>query len=512
MESEETAFQVQDSIRDIFYRELMPELDRILSEIAPDNRIYRFDQLKIDLGRIDASNLESELISGIITRLKAIIPEKISLADYSSVDGVELSEHTTMGSLCDAFLYFLRTGLMPWWVGGNGSASPENIFKDIPGNLLPEHRTAINLALTEKIVSLRLARQFSAGFAGRLFDNLNEPFFAGTETSKEHGISKNNKETTFLKIITGELMHAISQMNISNRIPGLLRMSLTGQFAGISLLRYQLSEDFILQGKVENSDIWIEKAFELLAEILFEHYGKSSAVQSHFRNLKKVLSDKTLTGRWLHHHSKAVGSMISAKGKAVHSVQDNQVPVETDLKTTKLMAGDGDDELLKHGVYIDNAGLVILWPFLESFFSVAGLMSRKLFKNTGAKERGLLLLQYLVFEEQNYFEQNMILNKVLCGWPLQIPVINDLEITSEEKNECRELLSSVIEIWTAIGKVSIAGLRESFLKREGKIWWSDEGWKLKIQRKTHDILIDRLPWMISMIRLQWMEKMVFVEW
>ncbi|WP_373396428.1 contractile injection system tape measure protein [Algoriphagus halophilus] len=59
---------------------------------------------------------------------------------------------------------------------------------------------------------------------------------------------------------------------------------------------------------------------------------------------------------------------------------------------------------------------------------------------------------------------------------------------------------------------SVDGLRETFLQRDGKISRVENGWKLKVERKTVDIQMNKLPWGIGMIKLPWMNEMMFVDW
>jgi hypothetical protein len=57
------------------------------------------------------------------------------------------------------------------------------------------------------------------------------------------------------------------------------------------------------------------------------------------------------------------------------------------------------------------------------------------------------------------------------------------------------------------------GLRGTFLIRSGKLCLRDGGdWSLQVESNSFDILLDQLPWGISMIKLPWMEKMLWVEW
>ncbi len=66
--------------------------------------------------------------------------------------------------------------------------------------------------------------------------------------------------------------------------------------------------------------------------------------------------------------------------------------------------------------------------------------------------------------------------------------------------------------WEAIEGTSLDGLRETFLQREGRLERRPDGWHLRVQRQPVDVLVDQLPWSISVVYHRWMDWPVFVEW
>ncbi|MTI89269.1 MAG: hypothetical protein FH748_15040 [Balneolaceae bacterium] len=162
--------------------------------------------------------------------------------------------------------------------------------------------------------------------------------------------------------------------------------------------------------------------------------------------------------------------------------------------------------------YISNAGMVLLGTFLPTYFSRLDLLDGKEFKNRQCIYKAIHLLQYLVTGETEHQEYDLCLNKVLCGLPVEEPVPYKMELLKKETELSNSLLEAVIEKWAVIGETSIDGFRESFLKREGKMEDEEEYWKLTVEVKGYDLLLDQLPWSISMIMHSWMEKRIQVEW
>ncbi len=161
---------------------------------------------------------------------------------------------------------------------------------------------------------------------------------------------------------------------------------------------------------------------------------------------------------------------------------------------------------------VDNAGLVLLWPYLKPYFTELGLVTGRAFTDTAAQHRAIHLLQYLAAGDNAYEEHDLVFNKILCGADLTEPIDMHFEITAQEIEESEGLLRAVIDNWKAIGKTSVNSLRGSFLNKEGTLKKTGQGWQLNIERTTIDMLIDRLPWGLSMIRLPWCEEMIYVEW
>ncbi|MDY6855085.1 MAG: contractile injection system tape measure protein [Thermodesulfobacteriota bacterium] len=162
--------------------------------------------------------------------------------------------------------------------------------------------------------------------------------------------------------------------------------------------------------------------------------------------------------------------------------------------------------------YIHNAGLVILAPFFPSFFQELKLLKDNDFKDSDAACRAVHILQHAIDESESPPENELILNKILAGIPIEEPLERDIILTHHEKECIDNLLTSVITHWSALKGASANGLQEGFLQRQGKLSFVENGWKLIVERKTIDILLSRMPWGFSMIHLPWMHSLLYVEW
>ncbi len=171
-----------------------------------------------------------------------------------------------------------------------------------------------------------------------------------------------------------------------------------------------------------------------------------------------------------------------------------------------------DDSDVLEDVYINNAGLVLLAPYLPRYFDMLGLMNGKEFKDLVAAERGVHLLQYLVNESTDSFEYQLVLNKLLCGVGTGVPICKSIEISDQEKEASESLLQGIIANWPVLKNTSVEGLRESFMQREAHLQLKADAWHLLVQTKAFDMLLDSLPWGYSTIKLAWMKQPIYVEW
>lgn len=164
-------------------------------------------------------------------------------------------------------------------------------------------------------------------------------------------------------------------------------------------------------------------------------------------------------------------------------------------------------------LYVNNAGLALLWPYLSRFFGILGLAGGGRFVDAAAAERAVFLLQYLTAgTDRKFQEYELILNKILCGIDINAPLKPYLEITEAERTECESLLQAVLLNWPALKNLSVPGLRSLFLYREGLIFTRDGQRVLRVAGTAYDILVRRIPWGIGTVKLPWMEQLLMVEW
>ena len=203
--------------------------------------------------------------------------------------------------------------------------------------------------------------------------------------------------------------------------------------------------------------------------------------------------------------------MRQFEGSKLSKAQEAQ---NATLDALFAMDANGREEVTESEVeiYIANAGLVLISPYLPQLFRMLDLTLESKFKDERAAERAIHLLQFAANESCDSPEFLLPLNKLLCGVATGVPIVRGIEPLPKEKEAIEGMLSAIIRNWAIIGNTSVQGLRQSFLQRGGLLQLQGENWRLKVEQKGMDVLLDRLPWSFSIIKYPWMPRPIHVEW
>jgi hypothetical protein len=189
------------------------------------------------------------------------------------------------------------------------------------------------------------------------------------------------------------------------------------------------------------------------------------------------------------------------KTKNSHRNKGKSVPGKEDEK-----------EIEQESIYINNAGIIILHPFLPELFEELQLMDKNEWTDEDASARAAMILEFLASGSKEFPEFRIPLNKILCGIEItEVPQLV-MEIDEDIIRICNNLLTAVKRHWAILKNSSIDSLRETFFQRDGKLTRVDDGWYLQVEQKGVDILLSHLPWGIGTIKLPWMKEPLYTEW
>jgi len=172
-----------------------------------------------------------------------------------------------------------------------------------------------------------------------------------------------------------------------------------------------------------------------------------------------------------------------------------------------------DQETILEGMFCQYAGLVLLHPFFRHLFNHLLLLEDGTFRNVAALEKAVVLLYFIASGKTEPRDYELVVPKIFCGMRLHQGVSEQSFLLSEvERQEALNMIHAAIEQWDFIRNTSVEGLRESFLAREGKLLIKDSGIEFRIESRGIDVLLDRLPWNLSLIKFPWLDKLIHVEW
>lgn len=163
-------------------------------------------------------------------------------------------------------------------------------------------------------------------------------------------------------------------------------------------------------------------------------------------------------------------------------------------------------------LYVNNAGLVIMHPFIPTYFRLTGLTEEGNFINEEAKQRAVLLLQYMAYGTTEFEEHVLVLNKLLCGLPLEEPVPSIIQPTEKEMQVTEELFTIVFQRWTRMKNATMQGFRHAFLQREGSLIKGEAKWAMRVEPRGYDAILPTMPWAFGSVKLPWMALPVETEW
>lgn len=161
---------------------------------------------------------------------------------------------------------------------------------------------------------------------------------------------------------------------------------------------------------------------------------------------------------------------------------------------------------------VSNAGLIIAHSFFETLFERLGLLNDGEFRSEAEKRKAVHFLQYLATGEKISNENDLMLNKVLCGYPINEPAGTTIDFQESETELIDSLITAMISYWPANEGSSIDGFRGNWLVRDGTLTEEEDRWNLIIEKRAYDVLLLQSPFSFSVISLKWMNKPIFVTW
>lgn len=470
---EKTAFEIKSRIDSFLKDDLFPKVERLFDEMASPEEIQRFESIQMEFELKHAEDIDlltEKFVSQIREKLETADSEaddfnrdwdkagnKSFLAENQEPEKPDGPAFTAPAkrvsidaesNLKNTFIYFLETGQLPWYA----IAGLLNEF------MLP---ILFNQAINDK------------KFIGQL-----KELFLSNGGAVKRFLYQFSNDTIELVIKQLRQTASIRQSDWNNLV--------LPENQALRILFYELIINKLID---PNYQITPEMWQDLHSEI-WKTLGEMNETQQINNQAIEILLQ-------IGFDRKDFGEETNAEQEPLLSRDENslQEPDET-MKT----------------VFIGNAGLILAHPFLKELFRRANCLDKNGQFLSSKQFYAIHLLHFLGTGEEQAMEHELTFEKFLCAVPLGMPIERKVDLLDQDKIQCNDLLKAMISNWSALKNTSPEGLRQTFILREGKLDLQKSPTKLYVGRKAFDVLLDKLPWSISVVKLPWMNDLLFVDW
>jgi Contractile injection system tape measure protein len=528
--SKKKAYYLKDNI-DLFIKaELFPLLETYFDSLDKKNlgQSIQIEKLDFDLSVNPDLNFD-DIKLDIINKFKEQVEEQIE-KDFSSTD--EYSLVSNEEKHINGFLFFLETGTTPWWSLSKNSfnINTEDDFQEITNN--KNFVAKLLNVLVNPIIRSRFIKQFSDE---QIYIILKRGFEETTHLEGEKPISFQKIKQNIEKNISKSKL-TLNQRNLIWEITILTLLDKSDSIIIKQKLVYLITS-LIKSDKIYNLHLVSEQITEHIAnKSVLDILGNltnivlviENKLKNKLPNIDSPINENLNDFDKLNKKSKenkqtnALNSQFSIENKSNESGSKKLEKMEQEnLKHNK--------EIKKHEVldisqfpneekisdvasnyYIDNAGLILIHPFLKQLFENCKLLDKD--NTINDPEIAVHLLHYIATKGEQDYENTMLLEKFLCNIPINQTINRNIILPEAFKNHGNEMLQAILGHWGSLKNSSIDLLRNEYLQRPGKIILTEENPKIIVERKTQDILLDKITWNISVVKLAWKNKIIFVEW
>lgn len=559
---------LQEDMSRLLWQQAFPQMEQLFDQLILTDEVVRLDRVVIDLPRFDPHYATADFVPQLMEVLERHLreylagnhPVEIEQAHSSlaqSDDGRALYSQTKSDG--ESFLYFLQYGRLPWWSSRapwsnwltrwQSALQTENFWQAPLRSLLAAQPNTVH----------RLVSQFPESFQHQLLLHLQPTWIEGRSLLHQTqqliaALSVNDAaHAQLMRLAWITLFTQVGQGSLYSPLPRARWMrqwmeqliALLQSAPSLHPWRQQfqsaespLRSDGMLSQALPNP---VLKRFleARITEVISDHAPPWQQMLAQLLSAAAT-SEQTVTNEEISgphdpldsanqsDHSVAPADLDGADPENAQpsdseafnreqlirlyfSDEVREKTSESDLSKPTQASPLAPDEATS-GLPIGQAGIVLLHPFLRPYFEDVGLLQGDRFQTTDCQQTAIYLLHYLATRQTEPPEYELVLPKLLCGWPLNEAVIPP-HLPQTALDEAEHLLQTVINYWEALKSTSPDGLRQGFLQREGKLMRSGESrWKLQVEQQAIDILLSRLPWGVSMVRLPWMDGLLTVEW
>lgn len=562
--SKEKGYYLKDNIDAFLQKEIFSFLENYFNELDSKNPSHsiQLDKLNLDLSinqNLDFEDFKGQILNKITKQVEEVFEKKdANIEGYKVIKPQEKE--------IESFFYFLETGTNAWWTTLNPDFKivDDTTFDEILNDETFSFKWTN--AVQKPIIRTRFIKQFSDSQIITIIkkgillkknsadSNAKINRIATIKKYIETSITKNqlipNQRFLMWEIVVLSLLEtknaivkqklsrlicsvfefhkksnflehkALFLKEIENQIESQNELELLANLDAIVLVIEKKLDNIILKEKEtgkktflkKQASIKTEKEIEKKTKIDNETKIESEKIQE---NNEKTSPDSDLI------LSKNKEAAVQNDDKNIESLSNNSKEKTPDnheevidKKELSLEKEEKEQEILGTDIselYLDNAGLVLIHPFLKSLFDNCKLLNKD--NTINNPEVATHLLHYIATGKEQDYENAMAFEKFLCNIPIAQPIERNIVLSEEMKKEGQAMLQAVLSNWDIMKTSSAELLQNEFLQRPGKLNINgDDSPVIIIERKTQDILLDKLSWNLSIIKLAWKKRIIYVNW
>lgn len=531
------AFHVQQRMSELYMQKMLPVLGKLFDDASGEDKIIYIDSLEIDLGAITEEELGNKSWEdAFIMEIAGKCKEKLTAGASAQQVSVQTEKKTL--SICRQWIFYMQKGYLPWNVLQIKPAWKQEVLEALAveyasveavRSLIRSDAKAVGRIVEQHTETflLQLMEVMTAGKRGDVPEMLNELVEILHTTVKSSKTAGSTSKIRLRKqlwcrvlLLTAEykeragsslIGEAILQEYLSHPAklqeirPGLLN-KLRVLLPIIKAWKEKAADHPYKQGK---RPVSAPETPERLADREKADSAEQQGSPFHQKQEESIQGEETASPA---EKEALIQKENDTSSKKQHPLPDFPKDPFEKLKNTDsglLNKGALTDE---EGLFVAYAGVILVHPFLSLFFNRLKLLREGKFTDILSHQKALYLLHYLTTGETSAEECELVIPKVLTAYPLEEPVEKNILLSNGEREEADHLLQEVIRQWNKLKNTSPDELRGGFLQRRAKLYTKNDSLHLQFEAEAIDILLDYLPWNLSIIKLPWMQDFLRVEW
>ena len=486
MEMHPDIFKTQQRVSTQFYELVVPLMEMAFNRVSKEEEVISIDQVEIDLGHLTPECVEQG------QWIEAVYSKLIEKMEWLIAQGLATKSPLSKPRAYNIFqqwFFYMRNGYLPW----NALEINESWYENVLQTLASDY-DAVEFLRKEILENSRVLRRIILQHSEKFLVALTEILTAESQATIPGAIS--------------EIQAIVKISGSSIFLPEDSPPVMTGE-NNLSSHLWQMILTLVARPELHWS------SGKIVHTILESWIRNESSLRKIRDGLPGMLS---FTETFLQEIEIKLKASPAAVYPEPEITAENLLERITDKPSAKEDPHSGEDQsgfnktLDEEGIFLSNAGLVLLHPFLSSFFNRLGLLEDGRFIDPASQHKALHLLHYLATGKKEAAEFELQMAKILCAFPSSGVTEMSVELNAAEIGEAGDLLSACIQQWEVLKNTSPTGLQESFLQRNGKLFSKNGRVQLEVEKKSIDVLLDYLPWNLSLIRLPWMREVLNVNW